>query len=241
MSPRRFPQQILMVGRFNLEAGRRSSSYFLSLLAVTCLCVLIAGTNTIGKRQINRETAKARQNPILRDYFRTRIVEMRGVSAWPKERFIDHFVDLHIDNYVLDLLEKLDLLKANSGRLDQAGGELQRTNSSDGLASPRMRYVRALEEIETAAEEARKMLGRVFTKLASREAFEPQITADGRQSAYENERQYLSDQIQKAERKITQYLFGSTNVVQLQDLQGETMLIHLYRIEEMAKKLKQIL
>ena len=156
MSPLRFPQQMLMVRRSNLEAKLRSLCYCLSLLGVTCLCVLIAGSGPLGMRQINKETAKARQNLILRDYFRKRIVEMRGLSSWPKGRFIEHYVDLHIDNYVLDLLETLDLLKANSCRLDQAGSELQKTDSSNRLAYPRVRYFRALKEIETAAEEAQR-------------------------------------------------------------------------------------
>ena len=59
-------------------------------------------------------------------------------------------------------------------------------------------------------------------------------------SLYESETHFIGEQIGKAEKRIIQYLFEVESVIQLEDLKGENMLIHLYLAREMAKKIREL-
>ena len=80
------------------------------------------------------------------------------------------------------------------------------------------------------------MLRYVLTVLEDKGDLQP-VEPQEPDSLYEKETQFIGEQIGKAEKRITEYLFRVASVIQLEDLKGENMLIHLYLAREMAKKI----
>lgn len=184
---------------------------------------------------------QAQQNPILRNYFRGRLSEAEGFlggSSFPSQQFLEKFIDRQIDRYLSDLREKLDGLKSALKELEEAGAELQRR--APGVSLPiRQQWRKALGSVEKKAGDIRRMLGGVFTEIEDRDEFKPRINPQNWRSGFEEEQKYLNDQANKAEERITRYFFTSTKTIQQEKLQGENMLIHLYRVGKMAKALKR--
>ena len=58
------------------------------------------------------------------------------------------------------------------------------------------------------------------------------------ESVFRRQVEFMGEEIVEAERKIQPYFFESGRTVQVEDLRGENMLIHLYHVKQMAKKLK---
>jgi hypothetical protein len=75
--------------------------------------------------------------------------------------------------------------------------------------------------------------------LDNKSDFKPQIEADANNLGFQIEIRFIEEQIEKAEQRIKDYLFAPTHTVHLQDLQGQNMMIYLYRVEKMSKKLSQ--
>jgi len=83
------------------------------------------------------------------------------------------------------------------------------------------------------------MLRYVLTALEDKGTLKP-FESQGPDSLYEKETQFIGEQIGKAEKRITEYLFQAKSVIRLEDLKGENMLIHLYLSREMAKKIRKL-
>ena len=82
------------------------------------------------------------------------------------------------------------------------------------------------------------MLRYVFMDLEDKGDLKP-VEPQGSDSLYKKETQFIGEQLGKAEKRITEYFFRVESVIQLEDLKGENMLIHLYLAREMAKKTQE--
>ena len=91
------------------------------------------------------------------------------------------------------------------------------------------------------AEDLRKMLSYVLRGLDNKSDFKPQIDADANKSGFQKEIRFIEGQIEKAEQQIKDYLFAPTHTVHLQDLQGQNMMIYLYRVEKISKELSEVI
>jgi len=184
--------------------------------------------------------APARQNPILRAHFRRQFANMRsfgGRARGRRDPFLEDYIDRQIDHYLSELREKLAQLNNHFAQVEQAQETILQGSSAQAIGQARVQWRKALKEVQDEAGDLWNMLRFVLTVLEDKgdlKPFEPQRP----DSLYEKETQFIGEQIGKAEKRITEYLFQVESVIQLEDLKGENMLIHLYLAREMAKKIR---
>ncbi len=161
---------------------------------------------------------------------------------WPEVNnfFVEQYVDRQIDIFLQQIREKLSDLKS---RFAQVREMRERT-----LAAPPMgrdavlnkkEWKRQLKELRDVAGALRQRLAFIFTDLDSKGDFKPQIEDRAVKTGFDGEMNFMEEQIKKAEQRIVDYLFVPRNTVNLQDLQYENMLIHLYRVKEVAGRIRE--
>ncbi len=192
--------------------------------------------------QEEEELPPARQNPILRDHFRRQFTDMRSFGTRERsirDPFLDDYVDRQIDHYLSELREKLADLNNNFAQVEQAQETILQGSSAQTIGQARVQWRNALKGVQEEAGDLWNMLRFVLTALEDKGARKP-LEAQGPDSLYEKETQFIGEQIGKAEKRITEYLFQAKSVIRLEDLKGENMLIHLYQAREMAKKIREM-
>ncbi len=192
--------------------------------------------------QEEEELPPARQNPILRAHFRRQFTDMRSFGTRARSRrdpFLDDYVDRQIDHYLSELREKLADLNNHFAQVEQAQQTILQGSSAQAIGQARVQWRNALKGVQEEAGDLWNMLRFVLTALEDKGALKP-LEAQRPDSLYEKETQFIGEKIGKAEKRITEYLFQVESVVQLEDLKGENMLIHLYQVREMAKKIRNL-
>ena len=190
--------------------------------------------------QEEEELPPARQNPILRAHFRRQFPNMRSFRRREgRDHFLDDFVDRQIDHYLSELRAKLADLDNHFAQVEQAQETILQGSSAQAVGQARVQWRNALKGVQDEAGDLWNMLRYVLTALEDKgdlKPFEPQ----GSDSVYEKEIQFIGAQIGKAEKRITEYFFRVESVIQLEDLKGKNMLIHLYLAREMTKKVREM-
>lgn len=189
----------------------------------------------------------ARQIPILRDYFIQRqIRQMSYLDFYGRLRYrgnarlLERQVDRSIDDFLTRVTRKLDALKIHLNTVLSSREEtLIGASSDESRQKARAHWKDELKEMADEAEDLRKMLSHVFRGLDNKSDFNPKIEADANNLGFQKEIRFIEEQIEKAEQQIKDYFFAPTHTVHLQDLQGQNMLIYLYRVEKMSKKLSE--
>ncbi len=192
--------------------------------------------------QEEEDPPAARQNPILRAYFRRQLENIRSFGASGRGRrdpFLEDYIDRQIDHYLSELREKLVDLNNHFGQVEQAQETILQGSSEQVIAQARVQWRKALKEVQDEAGDAWNMLRYVLTVLEDKGDLKP-VEPQEPGSLYERETHFIGEQIGKAEKRIIEYLFEVESVIQLEDLKGENMLIHLYRAREMAKKIRKL-
>ena len=187
----------------------------------------------------------ARKDPILRDYFlQQQIRHMTYMDFYGRMRYqgnvrlLERQVDRSIDNFLTRVTSKLDALQVHLNTVLSSQEEML-IGASNDKDRARAHWKDALKEMGDEAEDLRKMLSHVFRSLDNKSDFKPQIEADANNLGFQKEILFIAEQIEKAEQRIKDYLFAPTHTVHLQDLQGQNMMIYLYRVEKMSKKLSE--
>ena len=192
--------------------------------------------------QEEEDPPPARQNPILRAHFRRQLVNIRSFGARGRGRrdpFLEDYIDRQIDHYLSELREKLIDLNTHFAQVEQAQETILQGSSEQAIRQARVQWRNALKGVQDEAGDAWNMLRFVLTVLKDKgdlKLVEPQEPG----SLYEQETQFIGEQIGKAEKRITAYLFRVESVIQLEDLKEANMLIHLYLAREMAKKIRKL-
>ncbi len=192
--------------------------------------------------QEEEEPPPARQNPILRAYFSRQLGNMRSFGSSGRGRrdpFLDDYVDRQIDHYLSELREKLADLNNHFAQVEQAQEAILQGSSAQAIGRARVQWRNALKDVQDEASDLWNMLRYVLTVLEDKGDLPP-VEPQEPDSLYEKETQFIGEQIGKAEKRITEYLFRVASVIQLEDLKGENMLIHLYLAREMAKKIRRL-
>ncbi len=192
--------------------------------------------------QEEEELPPARQNPILRAHFRRQFSNIRSFDTSARGRpdpFLDDYVDRQIDHYLSELREKLVDLNNYFAQVEQAQETILQGSSAQAIGQARVQWRNALKGVQDEAGDLWNMLRYVLTVLEDKGALKP-LEAQGPDSLYEKETQFIGEQIGKAEKRITEYFFQIESVIQLEDLKGENMLIHLYLAREMAKQIRKL-
>jgi len=180
------------------------------------------------EEEVEEPVPPARQNFLLRAYFRKQYLQMRTDRFDLNESFMERYIDRQIDHFVEVLEELVERLK---GRLELAEAEHTNWSGSRDTRNGHVRFSRALKELGDTAGDIRGKLSHVFFQLDSKERLPIEIAA---QSSYQNEMSYLRTQVEEAVSRIRAYMFDSTYTVPVQNLKKENMLIRLYWAEKTA-------
>ncbi len=187
------------------------------------------------------ELPPARQNPILRAYFGRQFANMRsfGTRRGGRDPFVDDYIDGRIDHYLEELRETLALLNNHFVQVEQAQDTILQGSSAQAIGQARVQWKNAFKGVQDEAEDLWNLLRYVLTALKDKGDLTP-VEPQGSDALYVKETQFIGAQIGKAEQRITEYFFRAESVIRLDDLKGENMLIHLYRVREMAKKIRKL-
>ncbi len=190
----------------------------------------------------------ARQNPTLRDFFLREELRRRFYPDYYYERpqdvgeipFLEQHVDELIDDFLERVVKKLGSLRAHFNELQQAREEiLAGAFNHEDRHKAQARWKDSLKRVENQAKGLRKMISYVLIDLGRKSNFTPVIGAVANRSFYQSEIRFIEEQIIKAEQRINDYFFQPTHTVHVDDLKSENMLIHLHRVQKMAKTLRK--
>lgn len=189
----------------------------------------------------------ARQNPILREFFRKRYLGLmhdpfgRGGPRVPNPYFVERHVDSQIDRFLEDVDHRLVRIESQIRTIDDLRRILygERSNSSHDAGEARKNWREQLKAFREDADDLRKLLKSIFVDLKDSDRFEPRLSS----AAHPEERflpeiRFLKKEVESASREIRDYLFLTTHTVTVENLQGENMLIHLFHIREMAGRIR---
>ena len=188
------------------------------------------------------EVPFARQNTILRDYFRKQFANMRSfhnTPGWRNDPFVEDFVDRQIDHFLKELQEKLLRLRSHFSHVEASREALLQATSPAEQRQAQLRWENSLKEVERKSGDVWNMLRYVFTGLEDRDGFKPRLSSHDLEVVFRQQVGFMAAEIGEAERKIHHYLFESGSTILVEDLRGENMLIHLYHVRQMAKQLKR--
>ena len=193
---------------------------------------------------VSLDAGRASQNPFLRDVFKRQALMSAdlanfypGVTVDPVA--LEFQVDRLIYSYLQDIAKKTLRLKEEFLRVKQVREQLTR----DAVPMPQRRSLLILKkerlgELSDRAKDLRKSLGYLFRGVRSEEDVVVTFDRGSANQAFEQEMQYLGEQIALAENKIVRYLFTASQVVSVSSLRGDTVLLNLYRVQKISQDLE---
>ena len=187
----------------------------------------------------------ARENPVLRDHFLRQHIQMTShMDVYGNLRYrgnirlLEREVDRLIDHFLGRVSHQLGTLKIHFNTVLRSREEmLSKASNQESRREAQIRWKDSLETMADEAEDLRKILSHVLRGLDNKSDFKPEIEANANNSGFHKEIRFIQEQIVKAERRIKDYFFVPTHTVHLQDLQGQNMMIYLYRVKKMSKAL----
>ena len=152
---------------------------------------------------------------------------------------LEYQVDRLIYAYLQDVAKKTLRLKEEFLRVKQvreqlAGYVAPMPQRRDLLILKKER----LGELSKRAKDLRKSLGYLFRGVRSEENVVVTFDRGPANQVFEQEMKYLEEQIALAENKIVRYLFTASQVVSVSSLRGDTVLLHLYRVQKISQDLE---
>ena len=187
----------------------------------------------------------ARENPVLRNHFlRQHIQMMSYLDVYGNMRYrgnirlLERGVDRLIDDFLARVSRQLGTLKIHFNTVLRSREEmLSKASNQESRREAQARWKDSLKTMADEADDLRKILSYVLRGLDKKSDFKPEIEANANNSGFHKEMQFIQEQIVKAEQRIKDYFFVPTHTVKLQDLQGENVMIYLYRVGKMSKAL----
>ena len=187
----------------------------------------------------------ARENPVLRDHFLRQHIQMTShMDVYGNLRYrgnirlLEREVDRLIDHFLGRVSHQLGTLKIHFNTVLRSREEmLSKASNQESRREAQARWKDSLETMADEAEDLRKILSHVLRGLDNKSDFKPEIEANANNSGFHKEIQFIQEQIVKVEQRIRDYFFVPTHTVNLQDLQGENVMIYLYRVGKMSKAL----
>ncbi|MCH7803318.1 MAG: hypothetical protein IH937_04475 [Acidobacteria bacterium] len=155
-------------------------------------------------------------------------------------RLLEQQVDRLVDDFLARVAHQLGTLKIHFNTVLRSRAEtLSKASNDESRRGAQARWKDSLKTMADEAEDLRKILSYVLRGLDKKSDFKPEIEANANNSGFHKEIRFIQEQIVKAERRIKDYFFVPTHTVNLQDLQGQNMMIYLYRVKKMSKKLSE--
>ena len=154
------------------------------------------------------------------------------------ERYIDAQIDQYLKNVRVRLLRMQVAYATARETIDEAKSGLKKN-----LPLPQQqRWKNALKQLSDAANGLRSMIETILLgNLEGKGDLRPRVRPGGKTTAFASEMKFLEDEIGLAEQKILAYFSAQIHTVDVDDIRNQNMLVHLYRVREMAKKLRKAL
>jgi hypothetical protein len=156
-----------------------------------------------------------------------------------RDPFLEDYVDRQIDHYVKELREELTRLNDHFAQVKQAQEKILQASSVQAGEQARVHWRNSLKGVQDKSGDLWNTLRYVLTVLEDKGDLKD-LESQGPASVYEKETLFIGEQIKEAEKRIIEYFFQTESVIQLEDLKGENMLIHLYLAREMAKQIRKV-
>ena len=187
----------------------------------------------------------ALKNPVLWNHFLRQHIQMTSyldvygnLRYRVNVRLLERQVDRLIDDFLARVSHKLGTLKIHFNTVLRSREEmLSKASNDESRREAQARWKDSLKTMADEAEDLRKILSYVLRGLDNKSDFKPEIEASANNSGFHKEIRFIQEEIVKAERRIKDYFFIPTHTVNLQDLQGENVMIYLYRVGKMSKAL----
>ena len=184
-------------------------------LGVGCFYIAFASTLTLSQ-ELEKPQFPARQNLILRQYFRARFSEAyisqnHLVSSPPI--FIENLIDRKIDNYITELDKRLKDIKSQSASLEVAAKGLRFGEEGPNYLQSRKMWKESMGKIHDDARALHRMISYVLTGLENKDDVEIDIGLEAKKIGFKKERLYLQKEIVKAEQRIRDYFFNCWYII----------------------------
>lgn len=191
----------------------------------------------------------ARQNPILREYFREQYLDMKQFGPYgssrrqprelPSDTFMDRFIDKRIDHFIQDLEKRMEAIQEEIESVRQSGLALKQASARN--AQLRRALKKQLGSLSDDLGSLHKTLAILLVKLKSKADFEQEVDAGPENAGFCKEIEYISGQYSQAAKQIADYFLKPSFTVSMHQLQGENLLIQLHRANKMARELEKFL
>ncbi len=234
--------QVLFALSRNAHAARIRS------LSTAAFCIYLCASglsaeNTTADPESETKVAVAHQNPILRRHFRRQFARtFDSISRGPDDPFMDRYIDAQIDHYLKNVRIKLFRMKVGYSTVRETIDVTADDSKYELSAVRRERVQNALKQLANAANGLHSMIENILLgELEGKGDLKPKVGPSGRETAFASEIKFLEDEIGLAEERILGYFFAQNHTVEVDEIRNQNMLVHLYRVREMAKKLRKAL
>ena len=211
------------------------------LLLLSVVLILTFPTPfSLGMDPVERLFENARQNELLRHYFRNMLLETPTRPfdwRWPRrssvalEDRIDGFIDRFsrkVVGGIWNISNTLDQLKEERRAFLMARSRESRVEALENL-------LRLFDVLSDQAGKLHRELSFPLVRLDSKPDFEPKISSEWLKSGFEKEVGSVEKEFRQAVKKVEAYFFTPLHTVQLGDLGSGNMLFHLHRIKKLAE------
>ncbi len=203
----------------------------------------MSAEKTTADPKSERKVAVARQNPILRRHFRRQFAAtFEAVTRSSHDPFMDRYIDAQIDHYLKNVRVRLLRMKVGYSTARETLDETAGGSKYELPVVQRKRLKSALKQLADAANGLRSMIETILLGgLEGKGDLKPRVGPNSRETAFASEMKFLEDEIGLAEERILGYFFTQNHTVEVDEIRNQNMLVHLYRVREMAKKLRKAL
>lgn len=190
------------------------------------------------KEVVRSALPPAYQNQILRAHFQSQYFKSFPAIA-RNDPFTVIYVDRQISNYLKQIRVGLAKIKARYAAVKQIQTESVVKNQLKLTTVFRKRFRKALKELGREVNGLRNLIGNVLIDMDRKDSLRPHVPSKSAEVGYNLEIDFMGRAMFLAERRIEEYFFEPTNTVSLEDLRKKkNMLVHLYHLREMAKKIR---
>ncbi len=187
-----------------------------------------------------KQSEAARQNPVIREYFKSRALEMQpSLNEETAKRNLDNLVNMMIDDFTERILSATDKMKAASQMLLELKLELEKGRRRETLQQAAFRE-RLRAEADALHDAARQLGGSMDIFLFGLKV-RVKAKDDAKSLSAENLGPYLEtlhSLVLKFERQIMELFFPSTNTISLEELGRESFPHLLKMIQSRSKRLR---
>jgi len=186
------------------------------------------------------------QNPLLRAHFRAQVINTTSTPGRfggrvyrVDPRSLERDVDRLASHYLNELNKKVAALTQSYSEVTTLRQSLLATEDAP---QDRRRLLRdwreRFDDLEDSADALKDAVRLILPWVKGKTDFDPELLITADNPAFETEVAYIGTQIEEAEKQIREFFFAPTHTVTVTELNGENVVIQLFRIEKLSKVIK---